>query len=78
MGNWAQMDGGTPQTVCNVIVADAAFAALFPAGTLIEVDAVVPQPGIGWTFDGTTWTPPLPEADAPSFDPLDVDNGGSP
>lgn len=45
--------------VVNVIVADQAFADSIAH----EWDAVVPADGmgIGWTYDGTTFAPPVTE-----------------
>lgn len=40
--------------VANAIVADAEFAASIGAVELPE------HAGIGWTYDGTTWTAPVP------------------
>ena len=42
--------------VVNVIVADADFAATIGAVELPE------YAGIGWSYDGTTWTAPTPPA----------------
>ena len=45
--------------VANVIVADA-----WPSG--IDITNFTPRPGPGWTYDGTTFSPPAPPAPAPS------------
>ena len=56
MATYAMMNGNT---VSNVIVADdkAATEAALNC-TLIERTAENPA-GIGWTYDGTTFTPPV-------------------
>ena len=28
--------------------------------SLVQIDNIVPQPGIGWTFDNVNWNPPTP------------------
>jgi hypothetical protein len=43
--------------VTNTIVADQTFIDQHYPGTP-RIDNVAPQPGIGWGFDGTTWTAP--------------------
>lgn len=45
--------------VTNVIVADA-----WPSG--IDVTDLTPRPGPGWAYNGTTFSPPAPPAQAPS------------
>lgn len=47
--------------VANVALADADFAA---AQGWIAIDALDPQPSIGWTYDGTTFHAPPPPAPA--------------
>ena len=42
--------------VTNVAVADA--LAHLPAGEWVQVDTLAPQPGIGWTYSGSTFTAP--------------------
>ena len=32
--------------------------------TMVRVDTLQPQPSIGWTYDGTAFTPPAPPADS--------------
>jgi len=49
--------------VTAVILWDGVTPWLPPAGeTAIDVSAVTPQPGIGWTYNGSTFTPPAPPA----------------
>ena len=58
--NYALID---PTGLCvNVIVVDDAIAADFaPTGGKVLPLAETPgSPGIGWTLNGTTWTPPAP------------------
>ena len=43
--------------VTNTIVADQAFIDQYYPGSP-RIDNVAPQPGIGWGYDGTTWTAP--------------------
>jgi hypothetical protein len=43
--------------VTNTVVADQAFIDQHYPGSP-RIDNVTPQPGIGWGFDGTTWTAP--------------------
>ena len=43
--------------VTNTVVADQAFIDQHYPGSQ-RIDNVTPQPGIGWGFDGTTWTAP--------------------
>lgn len=64
MSTYADMEN---TTCMNVIVAEptlvAVWPTMFPGHTLVgPIDALSPMPGIGWTYDGTTWTPP-PEED---------------
>lgn len=47
--------------VYNVVVAEP--GATFDDG--IDITGLVPQPGIGWDFDGETWTPPEDAPPAP-------------
>lgn len=34
--------------------------------SLVQLDSIVPQPGIGWTFNNVNWNPPTPVAPAQS------------
>jgi hypothetical protein len=34
-------------------------------GWVGPIDGMTPEPGVGWSYDGTTWTPPPPEAEVP-------------
>jgi hypothetical protein len=43
--------------VTNTIVAEQAFIDQHYPGSP-RIDNVTPQPGIGWGYDGTTWTAP--------------------
>ena len=36
-----------------------------PSFTWIDISSVTPQPGIGWTYNGTTFTAPTPPATLP-------------
>lgn len=44
-------------TVINVIVADQEFIDTWYPGA-VRVDQLDPKPGVGWTYDGTTFSPP--------------------
>ena len=55
---WAQILNGV---VVNIIVLnDTTLIPIFTQGFdyLIEIDQLTPQPGIGWTYDGTNFTQP--------------------
>lgn len=63
MPTYADVDDG----VCvNVIIADEsfrdAFSEAFPEHEMIgPIDDLDPEPGIGWVYDGKTWSrPPEP------------------
>lgn len=56
MAEYAIIENGV---VDNVIVADA-----WAGG--ICIDTLDPKPGIGWAYNGTTFSPPAPPAPAPS------------
>lgn len=54
----------------NILVADEdfrpIFAEAFPDHQMVgPIDDLDPVPGIGWGYDGTTWTAP-PEPEVPS------------
>lgn len=47
----------------NIIVLDnSSMSSIFSAGFqyFIQVDILNPQPDVGWTYDGTTFSPPMP------------------
>lgn len=46
--------------VQNIIVADANFIAGISANWqhCVRIDQLDPVPGIGWSYDGATFTPP--------------------
>lgn len=54
MGIYAEIQNST---ITNTVICDAEFAAEF---SLVEIDSLTPQPGVGWTTTdgGTTWQPP--------------------
>ena len=55
MAHYAEIVNGV---VANVAVCDdPAFAT---AQGWHDIDTLDPQPGVGWAYDGTTWTPPTP------------------
>ena len=33
-----------------------------PYDSVLQVDGILPQPGIGWTFNNVNWNPPNPPA----------------
>jgi hypothetical protein len=43
--------------VANVVVADQAFMDKWYPGS-VDITGMDPMPGIGWAYDGTTFTPP--------------------
>jgi hypothetical protein len=53
------LDHGSPATV---IMGPQQFSGDAAPSSWIDVSNVVPQPGVGWMFDGTTWTQPVREA----------------
>lgn len=53
--------------VANVIVLDP--DSDYPRDGLVRVDQLEQRPGVGWTYDGDTFTPPG-EAPPPAADPL--------
>jgi hypothetical protein len=62
MGTWALIRNGIVE---NLVAADADFVAKIAADWdfILDVSADVPQPGIGWGYDGANFTPPaaIPE-----------------
>lgn len=50
----------TSGSVTNIAV--AAAAGNLPAGTWVEIDAISPQPGIGWSYNGSSFTAPAQPA----------------
>lgn len=56
MSHYAEITDGT---VTNVAVCDdPTFAQQM--GWVGPIDTIDPQPGVGWSYDGTTWTAPAP------------------
>lgn len=61
---FAQLKDGV--VVNTIIITDVSMLPFFqadpmtgdPYDILLQVDATYPQPGIGWTFDGITFSPP--------------------
>lgn len=61
MSHYAEITDGK---VTNVAVCDdPSFAEQM--GWIGSIDTLNPEPGVGWTYDGTTWTPPTPPAPTP-------------
>lgn len=58
-GTWAHLSSGV---VDNVILLDPDDCGGYPLAGLVQVDGITPQPGIGWTYNGSVWAPPAPEA----------------
>jgi hypothetical protein len=66
----------TNKIIINTIVLDdASLVSLFetdqngnPYDSVIQIDNIVPQPGIGWTFDNISWNAPstAPQAQTPT------------
>ncbi len=56
MKTWAIIQSGI---IINTAIWDGIAPWTPPAGcTAVEITALDPQPTIGWTYDGTTFTPP--------------------
>lgn len=67
MSDYAEI---TDDIVTNVTVADdPVFAA---AMGWVLIDGLTPMPGIGWGYDGTTWTPPDVAGSSSAQDPAVV------
>lgn len=60
VGIWAHVEDG----VCvNTIMLDPEDCGDYPTHNLVELgEHPLPpgSPGIGWSYDGTSWTPPPP------------------
>jgi len=57
---YAQISGGV--IVNTLVLDDLTYLPLFEAGFdyCLQVDNLTPQPGIGWTYDGTNfYSPPV-------------------
>jgi hypothetical protein len=59
---YAFIKGGV--VVNTVVLTDTSYLSI-PAiaaqfDSAVRVDNIVPQPGMGWSYDGTNWTPPPP------------------
>ena len=61
MSHYAEITNGkvTNVSVCD----DPSFAEQM--GWIGPIDTVTPEPGVGWSYDGTTWTPPTPPPPTP-------------
>lgn len=60
---YAQMRGN--KIVNTIMLDDPSLLPLFsvdqsgvPYDSVVQIDNIVPQPGIGWTFDNVNWNPP--------------------
>jgi hypothetical protein len=60
MSNFALVKSNS---VHNVIVADQAFADAIASDwdVVVDVDAIIPRPGIGWSYAAGVFSPPTPE-----------------
>lgn len=61
---FAQVSNGV--IINTLIINDYSLLSLFqndkdgnPYDYILQVDATYPQPGIGWTFDGIAFSPPI-------------------
>jgi hypothetical protein len=61
---YAQISGGIIQNT--IVLEDSNLESLFSQGfdSLIQIDNITPQPGIGWSYNGTTFSPPAINAQA--------------
>lgn len=58
----------------SIVIDDISLINLFkndpitgePYDYVLQVDSIYPQPGIGWSFDGITFTAPPPPPGTPS------------
>ena len=56
----------------NVIVLDTTSGHNYPMNNLVEIDSVVPMPGVGWRYKDGQWAPnPTPSL---FVDPQDIPN----
>jgi hypothetical protein len=58
---FAQILNGIVQNT--IVLDDLSLQNLFSANFdyFIRVDTLTPQPGIGWSYDGTSFSPPVEE-----------------
>jgi len=66
--------------VVNVSLASTANGDVIPA-TWVDVTNIIPQPSIGWTYDGKNFTPPPPgppPQNLPDYIPANPQNWQSP
>jgi len=61
--------------VVNIIVADAAWAEENYPGS-VDITGMNPEPGIGWSYDGTTFTPPVIPPPEPTPPPTQFSTQG--
>jgi len=54
IGTWAILVNGTCVATA---IADVAYGT---AQGWTEIDALTPEPGVGWTLSGSVWSPPVP------------------
>jgi len=61
---YAIIDAGG--TVDNTVLWDGSSAWPVPSGfTAVRIDTLDPKPGVGWTYNGTTFSPPSPAPPPP-------------
>lgn len=61
---YAKIQGGS---VINTELVDSSDSSnLDPTFTWVDITSITPQPGIGWTYNGTTFTAPAPPTQTPT------------
>lgn len=62
---FAQINNNIVQNV--IVLNDSSISSMFSAGYqyFVQVDQLVPQPEIGWTYDGTNFFAPMPTGPTP-------------
>lgn len=54
-------------TVVNIVLWDGGSGWSPPAGdTAVSIEGLSPMPGIGWSYNGSTFSPPAPPSTAPT------------
>jgi len=63
---YAQILSGSVQNL--IVLTDTSLIPSFSAGFdyFIEIDTLIPMPGIGWSYDGTNFTGPTPPTVTPA------------
>ena len=58
---YAQIKNG--KVVNTIVLNDPNLVTTFGQGFdfFIQIDQLSPKPGVGWSYDGTNWTPSTPQ-----------------